>query len=1022
MPKRKVRPHLVFLLICIGITGYSFGQQRITDSISRLIDRNVEALMKEGNIPGMSLVVITDGKPMIRSYGFSDLKSKKPVESNTQFELGSCTKAFTALAVAGLLHDNKLKLTDYVSDYIPWLNVRYKDIPVRITVAQLLYHTSGIPRGTISKIPQTNDSDALEKTIRQIQGQELDRLPGTKYEYATINYDVLALIIQTVTGQSFETYVQDSLIGKLHLVNTTMGHCPDSSLKATGYKIGFFEPREYKAPIFRGNDAAGYINTNAEDASKWLLFQMGCYDTAFYELAKLTHQRDETVPLHDMSSYAMGWQISLSGNGEISHEGLNPNYSAYFVFRIKNRSGVAVLTNSNSSYTTVIGDRIIKLLNGEKIEKEYDPGDNNDKVFSIATIILGGYVLTVIAFIFLMIAGIVKKERKYVGFPLSSFFKIALLCVLILPFLAGLYLLPRVLFDFTWSAMFVWTPVSFTSTLLVLLTAALISFIAYIISLGFPESNRYKRAAPKLILLSILSGLANMLLIILITSSLNTDMKLGYLIFYYVLTLCVYLLGRRFVQVNLTKLTMEVIYELKMHIADKIFSTSFQKFEKIDRGLVYTVMNDDIEVIGDSTNMFIVFITSVITAVGALLYLGSIAFWATVLAFALILILTTMYFFVSRNTNKHYETARDTRNEFMRLLNGMIDGFKEISLHRKKKKEYKEDVRNCAEEYRSKMTEANIRFVNASFTGEAVLIITLGLVAFAFPKVFPGIKSYTLMSFLIVLLYLIGPVNIILNSVPTMMRFRIAVSRIRNFIRVIPSNNDNGELTSKRAFSTIESIKAEGVTYQYEDGEDSGGFSVGPIDLEIDRGQIVFIIGGNGSGKTTLAKLFTGLYEPDQGVFRINGQITASRHLGENFSTVFSPIHIFKKLYSVDVKEKSGEISRYLRLLNLEQKVEMNGNAYSTVDLSGGQRKRLALLQCYLEDSPIYLFDEWAADQDPAYRLFFYRTLLPQMKMSGKIIIAITHDDHYFDVADKVYKMDEGKLAIYSERQMQEMV
>lgn len=1004
------------------MAGRSFGQQGITDSISKLIDRNVAVLMREGNIPGISLVIITDGRPVIRNYGFADLKSRTPVESNTQFELGSCSKAFTALAVATLLQDNRLKLGDYVSDYIPWLNLRYKDTAVKVTIEQLLYHTSGIPWGTISKIPQTNAPDALEKTVRQIRGQALDRLPGTKYEYATINYDVLALIIQTITGQSFESYVQDSVINKLQLAHTAMGYCVAPAEKATGYKIGFFEPREYRAPIFRGNNAAGYVNTNAEDVSKWLLFQMGCYDTAFYALAKMTHQRDETVPLHDVYSYCMGWQVSLNGNGEISHEGLNPNYSAYLVFDPKHRSGVAVLANANSSYTTVIGNRIMKLLAGKKTDKDYDPGDSNDKVFSIATLILGAYVLTVIAFIILVIAGIVKRERKYAGFTRSNLRKTGLLFLLMLPYLAGLYLLPKALFDFTWSAIFVWTPVSFVWTLALLVTAGFVSCAAYVLSLAFPGTNKFKRAAPKLILLSILSGLANMLLIILITSSLDADVKLGYLIFYYMLTFGVYLLGRQFVQINLTRLTMEMIYELKMHIADKIFSTSFQKFEKIDRGLVYTVMNDDIEVVGDSTNMFIVFITSVVTAIGAVLYLAAIAFWATILAFVLILILTTMYYFVSRNTNKHYEVARDTRSDFMRLINGMIDGFKEISLHGRKKKEYREDLRGCAEEYSNKMAEANIRFVNASCTGEAVLIITLGLVAFAFPKLFPGIKTYTLMSFVVVLLYLIGPVNIILNSIPTMMRFRIAVGRIRGFINGIPSNTDHKDLAGKRVFSTIESIKAEGVAFTYEEGEDSGGFSVGPIDLEINRGEIIFIVGGNGSGKTTLAKLFTGLYEPDRGSFRVNGQITASSRLGEHFSTVFSPMHLFKKLYNVDVKDKAGEITRYLRLLNLDQKVEMNGNAYSTVDLSGGQRKRLALLQCYLEDSPIYLFDEWAADQDPAYRMFFYRTLLPQMKMSGKIIIAITHDDHYFDVADKVYKMDEGQLALYSDRHLQEMV
>jgi ABC-type siderophore export system fused ATPase/permease subunit len=146
----------------------------------------------------------------------------------------------------------------------------------------------------------------------------------------------------------------------------------------------------------------------------------------------------------------------------------------------------------------------------------------------------------------------------------------------------------------------------------------------------------------------------------------------------------------------------------------------------------------------------------------------------------------------------------------------------------------------------------------------------------------------------------------------------------------------------------------------------------------------------------------------------INGQAVESCKLGEYFATVFSPMYIFQKLYNVQLKDKSEEVAKYLKLLDLDKKLTIKNNRFSTIDLSTGQKKRMALLQCYLEGSPIYLFDEWAADQDPAYRQFFYRSLLPAMKMAGKIIIAITHDEHYFDVADRVYIMDQGKLDAYS--------
>ena len=198
--------------------------------------------------------------------------------------------------------------------------------------------------------------------------------------------------------------------------------------------------------------------------------------------------------------------------------------------------------------------------------------------------------------------------------------------------------------------------------------------------------------------------------------------------------------------------------------------------------------------------------------------------------------------------------------------------------------------------------------------------------------------------------------------------------------------------------------------FQYESENDEETFSVGPIDLEIKKGESLFIIGGNGSGKTTLAKLLTGLYVPEEGTVKINGIEVTDTQLGEYYSTIFSDYHLFRKIYEVDVREKEADVQRYLKLLELEEKVRLQENEYSTINLSSGQRKRLALFQCFLEDRPIYLFDEFAANMDPEFRRFFYRELLVSLKAEGKIIIAVTHDDHYFDIADKIIKLDMGKI------------
>ena len=654
------------------------------------------------------------------------------------------------------------------------------------------------------------------------------------------------------------------------------------------------------------------------------------------------------------------------------------------------------------------------MMAGEEIEREYDPGDGNDKTYSTVSIAMWLYLFINLVFIGYMVREAIAGRRRLTNPGLKKWVRFARVLLCCMPFAAGLYLLPQALFGFNWAAMMVWSPGSFGTMVASLIAGAGLTFVTYLVSLFLPEPNEYKRRIPQIMLLSILSGLANVAVIITVTSFIDSDVPIGYLVFYYSLIIALYLIGRRFVQINLIRFARGLVYDLRMQLIHKVFSTSYDRFEKIDRGRVYTALNDDVNTLGQSANMMVGLITSTITAVGAFVYLGSVALWATLLTISLIVALATLYYYVARRTNVFFEKARDSRDVFMRLINGMIDGFKEISLHKRKKIAYKADVATSAKVYRDKVTTADIRFTDAFMVGESFLVVLLGLVAIGMMELFPNIRYYTIMSFVIVLLYLIGPVNEILNSVPGIMNLRIAWQRVKRFINELPANLDLDQIP-ERSIKKVADYAVDSVTYQFKDAEGNAtGFKVGPVSFQLNAGQILFIIGGNGSGKTTLAKMLTGLYAPDRGQVRVNGQAMKPYELSEYFSTVFSPAHLFEKLYNIDTEAKAESIDELLELLDLHKKVTIQDNHYNTIRLSGGQQKRLALLQCYLEDTPIYLFDEWAADQDPSYRNFFYRTLLPEMRRQGKIVIAITHDDHYFDVADKVVKMNQGKLEEYS--------
>jgi len=983
------------------------------------IESKVVELMEAGDIPGLTLVIVRGDKPdYIKGFGYADVEKKVPVTPGTLFELCSTSKAFTALAVLKCEADGLINLDAPVSNYLPWFYTLYKGEKQKITIRQLLHQTSGIPFRSIAEIPRSRDKDALEQTVRRMVGYELDSLPGKKYQYATINYDILGAVIEKATGMSYEDYMEKNILRPLELNQTLVGkgQLKEVEMKeAVGYKIGFFKAREYQAPTYRGNNPAGYIISNGMDMARWLKLQMGLEQSPFTPLMLETQKRDRTVPVdpNTMLSYAMGWMETMDGSGIIQHSGANPNYTAHVMFNPEKKIGVITLANSNSNYTPYIANSVMNLLQDKPLPPDTYLGGSIDRSTSIISIVLMLYLLCVVIFFGLVTLELIKKKRRFEGFTLKILGRLAGTLVILLPFAAGVYLLPRVIADVNWETALVWSPVSFKIAAGLILGAMGASYLGYIFSVLFPQQNQYYRSAPFLILISLLSGGANAAVIFLITMSLYVKVKLVYLVFYFALVSLLYLLGRKVLQSKLLKITFNIIYDLRMTLIDRIFNTSYQRYEKLDTGQVIATLNNDTTTLGGTANFLVTILSSIITILGAFLYLAAIAFWTTLVTVAVIILVSVVYFIVTQKATPLFNAARDTQNTFLSLLNGLNNGFKELSLHSAKKVSYRSDVRDVTDKFRSTSSNAMLKFINAFMVGESMLIVVLGAVTFAIPTLLPDIKTTTLMSFIMVLLYLIGPVTGILNAIPGLTQMKISWQRIQTLMKEIPSNIEGQTFDKPRLPSQIEEVKgisAKGVFFEYSGKDEGEKFAVGPLDFEAKKGEIIFVIGGNGSGKTTLAKLLTGLYVPDKGSITINGKEISNDQLGEYFSVIFGDYHLFEKLYDVDMAGKDQELDEYLDLLRLQEKVSIEDNAFTTLELSGGQRKRLALLRCYLEDRPIYLFDEVAADQDPEFRRFFYRNLLMKMKEKGKTIIAITHDDHYFDVADRVVKMDMGKI------------
>lgn len=213
--------------------------------------------------------------------------------------------------------------------------------------------------------------------------------------------------------------------------------------------------------------------------------------------------------------------------------------------------------------------------------------------------------------------------------------------------------------------------------------------------------------------------------------------------------------------------------------------------------------------------------------------------------------------------------------------------------------------------------------------------------------------------------------------------------------------------------AVVHSLELRGVSYSPPPVAGSEPFHLGPINLNIRQGDIVFIVGENGCGKTTLIKLLLGLYQPQSGEIRLNGEAVTDRlrdDYRQLFTTVFADYHLFDDLVQGNAGKSLDIATQYLDRLEIAHKVSIKDGAFTTTDLSTGQRKRLALVNAWLEERPVLVFDEWAADQDPAFRRIFYTELLPDLKRLGKTIIVISHDDRYFDIADQLVRMKAGKV------------
>ncbi|WP_422359131.1 cyclic peptide export ABC transporter [Reichenbachiella sp.] len=463
----------------------------------------------------------------------------------------------------------------------------------------------------------------------------------------------------------------------------------------------------------------------------------------------------------------------------------------------------------------------------------------------------------------------------------------------------------------------------------------------------------------------------------------------------------------------ISKLSQGIIHKLRISLSTKILQADFQQIE-FNQDKIFPILTEDIKSIYHGIDRLPSVTTGLATVLGVL---GYIVFQHPTLSLAVfclffaVFLLTRLSLPLIRN---YQEKSRVLWNDIFKIFEGLTYGIKELSINKKFKNFYLNKViEDTSREQNKYMVKESVVVAIASKSGDMVLLLGMaGLVVYIYASGF--VEPSVFGEFLTLVLFIMAPLSTVSGWFSNMKRIEVALEQISSTGIDLDSTAtvEQPELLEERKDSDV-MIDLKGVKHEYYNPDEDEHFELGPIDLSIKRGELIFLLGGNGSGKTTLAKMMLGLYPPKEGEIYFAGQKITNANREDyrsKFSATFVDSYLFENITHIEggqILERGKEL---IKTLEMTKKVKIENGKFSTTRLSEGQKKRLGLINAILKDTDIYLFDEWAANQDPHFKKIFYEIILQDLKKAGKTIIVISHDEQYFDSGDRVIKLMEGQL------------
>ena len=535
--------------------------------------------------------------------------------------------------------------------------------------------------------------------------------------------------------------------------------------------------------------------------------------------------------------------------------------------------------------------------------------------------------------------------------------------------------------------------------------------------------SRHKWLILVAVVLSVVSALAGIAVVSLITDEIKqlstAGEELTYTLGRFLTAVVVVVFFGIASQHILSRLSATVVLDLRNTMVRRVLGTPYEEIERIGGHRVYATLTDDITNIAAGMTLLphIVYSgTTVILCLGYMLYTS----WQLFLfVMGLLTVVVLVGQLLMSMAMKHQEILRNFNDDLFSAFRALVAGGKELNLSSRRKNFFFHNVLSpVIDSIGRKAVRTELIYVILSNWTRALIFCVMGVIVYGAKYVFVDLSVEVVVAFILVVLYMVEPLETLVGMLNELGKSIVAHKKICSLKLSEETTFINTAGQSVRIFDEWDYLSVKGLSYQYQavEGEDYC-FSIGPIDLSFRRGETIFLTGGNGSGKSTFARVLTGLYTPHSGHILLDGKpVNLSTHgekYRELYSTIFSDFYLFREVLNREgVPADDAIIISHLKDLQLDQKVNSRDGVLSAIDLSQGQRKRLALVSSYLEDTQICIYDEWAADQDPYFRNMFYTKLLPELKAKGKTLIVITHDDAYYKYCDRFIKFDAGKVVL----------